>query len=82
MTRTTIDIQTTQILAGREVAEGTLPAGTRIDGHSIRAARKVVDLAMVNGERDPDITLVVSDGKVESAERAPLSVWRAAGVAL
>lgn len=82
MTRTTTDIQTTQILAGREVAEGTLAAGTRVNGHSIRAARKVVDLAAFNDDADPNITLVVSDGRVESAERAPLSVWRAAGVAL
>lgn len=79
---TTTDIQTTQILAGREVAEGTLPAGTRIDGRSIRAARKVVDLATFNDDPDPRITLVVSDGRVASAERAPLSAWRAAGVAL
>ena len=66
--------------AGRDTVEGFLPAGTVVDGNSIRAARKAIRAAGYDGDTDPDLTLVCRNEGGQSAERAPLSAWRAGGI--
>ncbi len=78
----TSPVYSTLIVAGREVEEGWLPIGTVIDGNSIRAAKRFVVRAEQREVQDPAITLVCKNDGGQSAERAPLSAWRAGGVVL
>lgn len=78
----TAPVYSTLIVANQEREDGWLPAGTTVDGNSIRRARKVVDLIAINGDPDPRITLVCRNEGGQSAERASLSAWRAGGVSL
>lgn len=76
----TSSVYTTLIVAAQEREDGWLPAGTTIDGNSIRAARKAIRAAGYDGDTDPRITLVCRNEGGQSAERAPLSAWRKGGI--
>jgi hypothetical protein len=78
----TSPVYSTLIVAGQEREDGWLPVGTAVDGNSIRAARKTIRTADLNAGSDPRVTLVCKNDGGQSAERAPLSAWRAGGVVL
>lgn len=78
----TAPVYSTLIVAGQEREDGWLPVGTAVDGNSIRAARRTIRTADLNAGSDPRVTLVCKNDGGRSAERAPLSAWRAGGVDL